>query len=74
MDSTSGGQNADGNFNLRSNPMSFKRGYGEHSIARNIKAEEKAGRSEKQAVAIALNVAYKAAPANQKYRFVEKRK
>jgi hypothetical protein len=54
--------------------MSFKRGYGEHSIARNIKAEEKAGRSEKQAVAIALNVAYKAAPANQKYRFVEKRK
>jgi hypothetical protein len=54
--------------------MPFKRGYGEHAIAGNIRAEEKAGRSPARAVAIALNVAYKAAPANQKYRFVEKKK
>lgn len=54
--------------------MAFKRGYGEHAIASNIKAEERAGRSPARALAIALNVAYKAAPANQKYRFVEKKK
>lgn len=54
--------------------MPFKRGYGEKAIAGNIKAEMKAGRPQAQAVAIALNVAYKAAPKNQKYRFTEKRK
>jgi len=54
--------------------MAFKRGYGEHAIAGNIKAEERAGRSPARALAIALNVAYKAAPKEQKYRFVEKKK
>jgi hypothetical protein len=54
--------------------MPFKRGYGEHAIAGNIKAEMKAGRPRAQAVAIALNVAYKAAPKDQKYRFAEKKK
>ena len=54
--------------------MALKKGYGEHTIAKNIKTEMKAGVPQRQAVAIALNVAYKAAPKNQKYRFAEKRK
>ena len=53
--------------------MPLKKGYGEHTIAKNIKTEMKAGVPQRQAVAIALNVAYKAAPKNQKSRFVEKR-
>jgi hypothetical protein len=54
--------------------MPLKKGYGEHTIAKNIKTEMKAGMPQKQAVAIALNVARKAAPKNQKYRFTEKKK
>jgi len=54
--------------------MPLKKGYGEHTIAKNIRTEMKAGVPQRQAVAIALNVAYKAAPKNQKYRFVEKKK
>jgi hypothetical protein len=54
--------------------MPLKMGYGEKTIAKNIKTEIKAGRSQAQSVAIALNVAYRAAPKNQKYRFAEKRK
>ena len=54
--------------------MPLKKGYGEKTIAKNIKTEMKAGRPQPQAVAIALNVARKAAPANQKYRFTQKKK
>ena len=54
--------------------MPLKKGYGEHTIAKNIKTEMKAGVPQRQAVAIALDVARKAAPKNQKYRFTEKRK
>jgi hypothetical protein len=54
--------------------MPLKMGYGEKTIAKNIKTEIKAGRPQPQAVAIALNVARKAAPKNQKYRFTEKKK
>ena len=54
--------------------MPLKRGYGEHTIAKNIKTEMRAGVPQRQAVAIALDVARKAAPKNQKYRFTEKRK
>ena len=41
--------------------MPLKKGYGRKTVSRNIKAEVKAGRPRKQAVAIALNVARKAA-------------
>jgi hypothetical protein len=54
--------------------MPLKRGYGEHTIAKNIKTEMRAGVPQRQAVAIALDVARRAAPKNQKYRFTEKRK
>lgn len=47
----------------------LKKGYGEHTIAKNIKTEMKAGKPYQQAVAIALDVARKAAPKEQKYRF-----
>jgi hypothetical protein len=39
----------------------LKKGYSSKSIGENIKMEEKSGRPRKQAVAIALNVARKAA-------------
>lgn len=54
--------------------MALKKGYGEHTIAKNIKTEMRAGRSQKQAVAIALSVARKAAPKSQKYRFTKRSK
>ena len=54
--------------------MPLRKGYGEETIAKNIKTEMKAGRPQAQAVAIALNVARKAAPRDQKYRFTEKKK
>lgn len=37
------------------------KGYSKKSIAKNIKAEERAGKTKKQAVAIALNTAEEAA-------------
>jgi hypothetical protein len=52
--------------------MPLKKGYGEHTIAKNIKTEMRAGVPQRQAVAIALDVARKAAPKNQKYRFTKK--
>jgi hypothetical protein len=52
--------------------MALKRGYGEHTIAKNIKTEMKAGMPQRQAVAIALSIARKAAPKSQKYRFTPK--
>ena len=41
--------------------MPLKKGYSRSSIGKNIKMEEKSGRPKKQAIAIALNVAKKAA-------------
>ena len=41
--------------------MSLKKGYSRKSIGKNIKAEEKAGKPKKQAIAIALNTARTAA-------------
>jgi hypothetical protein len=43
--------------------MPLTKGYSSKSIGKNIKAEKKAGKPMKQAVAIALNVATKAAKA-----------
>ena len=40
--------------------MPLKKGYSDRTVSANIKTELKAGRSQKQAVAIALNVARKA--------------
>lgn len=54
--------------------MPLKKGYGEKTIAKNIKTELKSGRPQAQAVAIALSVARKAAPKDQKYRFTQKKK
>jgi len=40
--------------------MPLKQGYSEKTIAKNIKTEMKSGKSSKQSVAIALDVAKKA--------------
>jgi hypothetical protein len=49
--------------------MPLKKGYGQNTISQNIKTEIKAGRPQRQAVAIALSVARKAAPKNKKAQF-----
>jgi len=54
--------------------MALRRGYGEKTIAKNIKTEIKKGMPQKQAVAIALSIAREAAPKSQKYRFTKKSK
>jgi len=41
--------------------MPLKKGYSRKSIGENIKMEEKSGRPRKQAIAIAMNTARKAA-------------
>jgi hypothetical protein len=40
--------------------MPIKKGYGKKTVSKNIKNEMKSGKPQKQAVAIALNVAEKA--------------
>ena len=52
--------------------MPLRRGYGQRTITRNIKTEIRAGRSQRQAVAIALSVARRAAPRNKKSRFTKR--
>jgi hypothetical protein len=54
--------------------MPLRKGYSAKTIGRNIRTELKAGRSRKQAIAIALNVARKAAKKAGKPSKAPKRK
>ena len=51
--------------------MPLKKGYSAKTISRNIRTEIRSGRPQRQAVAIALSVARKAAPKNKKARFTK---
>lgn len=52
--------------------MPLKKGYSRKTISRNIRTEIRAGRPQRQAVAIALSVARKAAPKRLRSRFTKK--
>jgi hypothetical protein len=52
--------------------MPLKKGYSAKTISRNIRTEMRAGRPQRQAVAIALSVARKAAPKNKRVRFTKR--
>ena len=47
--------------------MPMKKGYGKKTVAKNIKTEMAAGKPQKQAVAIALNVAKMSKPKAARY-------
>jgi hypothetical protein len=47
--------------------MPMKKGYGKKTVSKNIKTEMAAGKPQKQAVAIALNVAKKSKPKAARY-------
>ena len=52
--------------------MPLTKGYGKKTISKNIKKEMDSGKPQKQAVAISLSVARKAAPKNLKKKFTKK--
>jgi len=43
--------------------MPLKKGYGKKTISKNIRAEMKSGKPQKQAIAIAMSMAKKSKPA-----------
>ena len=43
--------------------MPLKKGYGKKTVSKNIKAEMKSGKPQKQAIAIALSTAARSKPA-----------
>ena len=47
--------------------MPMKKGHGKKTVAKNIKTEMAAGKPQKQAVAIALNIAKKSKPKAARY-------
>ena len=47
--------------------MPMKKGYGKKTVAKNIKTEMAAGKPQKQAVAIAINIAKKSKPKAARY-------
>lgn len=47
--------------------MPMKKGYGKKTVSKNIKTEMASGKPQKQAVAIALNVAEKAKKSKGKF-------
>lgn len=52
--------------------MPLKRGYSQKTISRNIRTEMRAGRPQRQAIAIALSVARESAPKKMRARFTKK--
>lgn len=53
--------------------MPLKKGYGAKTISSNIRTEMKAGRPQKQAIAIALSIAREAAPKRLKAKFTKRK-